>query len=203
MHLTCLDLLLLNLSQPWDTSTIVSLFSWLPAANFFSLAHAGLLCAYAILWSAKHLGREYNPNWSVSVFGLLISKGSSYPNLPELSFVFYNVKPIRIQSLPPKPAHLGYPLRLSVGGGGGFCFILFCFCFDHAACWILVPWPGVEPGPLAVKAQNPNHCITKKFLALSFFLSSKHPDFFPVPCLFFSPGTQKFLLRICSLATNK
>lgn len=34
MHLTCLDLLLLNLPQPWDTGTIISLFAWLSAAIF-------------------------------------------------------------------------------------------------------------------------------------------------------------------------
>ena len=30
----------------------------------------------------------------------------------------------------------------------------------HAACGILVPWPGTEPGPLAVRAQSPNYWTT-------------------------------------------
>ena len=34
-----------------------------------------------------------------------------------------------------------------------FCFILILY---GAACGILVPWPGVEPTPLAVKVQSPN-----------------------------------------------
>ena len=33
---------------------------------------------------------------------------------------------------------------------------------------ILVPQPGTEAGPLAVKAQNPNHCITREFPNVSF-----------------------------------
>ena len=28
---------------------------------------------------------------------------------------------------------------------------------------ILVPWPGIEPGPLAVEAQSPNHWTTREF----------------------------------------
>lgn len=32
------------------------------------------------------------------------------------------------------------------------CFFLFVFCFFvRAACGILVLWPGIEPGPLAVE----------------------------------------------------
>ena len=32
----------------------------------------------------------------------------------------------------------------------------------HTACRILVPWPGVEPSPLAVKVQSPNHWTTRE-----------------------------------------
>ena len=32
------------------------------------------------------------------------------------------------------------------------------------ACGILVPWPGIEPGPAAVKAQSPNYWATREFL---------------------------------------
>ena len=31
------------------------------------------------------------------------------------------------------------------------------------ACGILVPWPGIEPKPLAVKAQSLNHRTTREF----------------------------------------
>ena len=33
----------------------------------------------------------------------------------------------------------------------------FCFLLHHTACGILTSQPGIEPGPLAVKAQSPNH----------------------------------------------
>ena len=36
-------------------------------------------------------------------------------------------------------------------------FVLFCFWPHHVACRVLVPRPGIEPRPLAVKAQRPNH----------------------------------------------
>ena len=31
------------------------------------------------------------------------------------------------------------------------------------ACGILVPQPGIEPVPLAVEVQSPNHWTTRKF----------------------------------------
>ena len=33
----------------------------------------------------------------------------------------------------------------------------YLFRLHHAACGILVPRPGIEPGPPAVEAQNLNH----------------------------------------------
>ena len=32
-----------------------------------------------------------------------------------------------------------------------------------AACGILVPWPGIEPSPSAVKAPSPNHWTAREF----------------------------------------
>ena len=29
-------------------------------------------------------------------------------------------------------------------------------------CGILVPWPGIEPGPPVVEAQNPNHWTARE-----------------------------------------
>ena len=49
-------------------------------------------------------------------------------------------------------------------------FLLLLFLFVlllHAACGILVPWPGIEPGPLAVKVQRPNHWTTRVVPPLS------------------------------------
>ena len=41
--------------------------------------------------------------------------------------------------------------------------------FGHARrlVGILVPWPGIEPGPLAVKTQSPNHWTTSSVQLLS------------------------------------
>ena len=43
----------------------------------------------------------------------------------------------------------------------GIMFCLFLPC--SAACGILVPQPGIKPGPLAVKMQNSNHCTSREF----------------------------------------
>ena len=41
-----------------------------------------------------------------------------------------------------------------------FTYLLLVHC---AVCWILVPWPGIEPGPSAVKAQSPNYWFAREF----------------------------------------
>ena len=38
-------------------------------------------------------------------------------------------------------------------------FLFVCFWLCRAACGMLVPWPGIEPTPSAVRAPSPNHCI--------------------------------------------
>ena len=40
---------------------------------------------------------------------------------------------------------------------------LLILIFEAVACEILVPWPGIQPGPLAVRAQSPNHCSSREF----------------------------------------
>ena len=43
------------------------------------------------------------------------------------------------------------------------------FFWPHlAACEILVPQPGIEPGTLAVQAQSPNHWTAREFLIINF-----------------------------------
>ena len=37
------------------------------------------------------------------------------------------------------------------------------------ACRILVPRPGIEPGPPAVEAQGPNHWTTREYPILKIF----------------------------------
>ena len=56
-----------------------------------------------------------------------------------------------------------------------FCFV-FCFCFwlRYGACGILVPQPGIEPMPSAVKAWNPNYWTAREFpMACSLEMSSQ------------------------------
>ena len=58
-----------------------------------------------------------------------------------------------------------------------FYFCIFCFnvtLFIYwpccMACGILVPWPGMEPTPLAVEAWSLNHLTTRKSLLYTLFL---------------------------------
>ena len=53
-----------------------------------------------------------------------------------------------------------------------FCLFVCLFVFPQGACGIIVPGPGIEPGPWAVKAQNLNHSITREFHK-KLFLTSK------------------------------
>ena len=39
----------------------------------------------------------------------------------------------------------------------------FLFWPHHVVCGILVPWPGIEPGPSPVKVQGPNHWTAMEF----------------------------------------
>ena len=41
--------------------------------------------------------------------------------------------------------------------------LFFFFWLSHAACGILVPLPGIKPGPLAVKALSPNRWTAREF----------------------------------------
>ena len=49
--------------------------------------------------------------------------------------------------------------------------VLFCFGLHHTACGILVPQPGIEPGPSAVRARSLNHWTARELLSplISFF----------------------------------
>ena len=40
----------------------------------------------------------------------------------------------------------------------------------HKACGILVPRPGIEPGPSAVRAWSPNHWTAREFPKDSFII---------------------------------
>ena len=49
------------------------------------------------------------------------------------------------------------------GGGLGF------FWLHHVACGILVQQPGIEPGPLAVRALSPDHWTAREFPGVYYF----------------------------------
>ena len=57
----------------------------------------------------------------------------------------------------------------TLGRGGSFmaflregCSFFFSWPFS-LACWILFPWPGIEPRISAVRAWHPNPCTTLEF----------------------------------------
>ena len=45
----------------------------------------------------------------------------------------------------------------------------FSFRSHHEVCRILVPRPGIEPWPLAVKAPSPNHWTAREFPIIKYF----------------------------------
>ena len=47
----------------------------------------------------------------------------------------------------------------------------FFFWSYHMACGILVPSPGIKPGPLELVAWSPNHLTTREFQQLKLYLS--------------------------------
>ena len=58
------------------------------------------------------------------------------------------------------------PLHVSVGLSF-YCYYYFCPCC--ATCRNLVPRPGIEPGPLVVKALSPNHWMAWASLSCGFY----------------------------------
>ena len=65
-------------------------------------------------------------------------------------------------------------------------FFLKFFNF-FAACGILFPQPGMEPGPTALKARSPNHGTAREFPAQTYFkpasLLQERPCVCPAPLL--------------------
>ena len=54
--------------------------------------------------------------------------------------------------------------------------IFLFFFFGLAACGILVPPPGIEPGPLAVEVLSPNHWTAKELLGIVSFCPFSSPN---------------------------
>ena len=56
-----------------------------------------------------------------------------------------------------------------------FLFVCLFVCFwSRTACGILVPWPWIEPGPSAVKAQSPNHWTVRESPCLYLLYKWRH-----------------------------
>ena len=56
------------------------------------------------------------------------------------------------------------------------CLCIFLFGLCCMACRILVPQPGIQPGPLAGKAQGPNHWMASEF-SVSLWDTCHQPTF--------------------------
>ena len=52
----------------------------------------------------------------------------------------------------------------------------FFFLLHHLVCAFLVPWPGIKPRPVAVKARSPDHWASREFPAIRFLSSSLHQN---------------------------
>ena len=69
-----------------------------------------------------------------------------------------------------------------LGGWGGFWFCTFGPC--RMACRILVPYPGIHPGPPAVEARSPNQWTAREVPRVYFFFLTLQ-DFFYVAIIHF------------------
>ena len=78
-------------------------------------------------------------------------------------FIFFPFKEICPYTSYPEFLGINFPIMF-------FVLSLF-FWLHHTACGILIPWPGIEPGPLAVKAWSPNHGTTRELPPIMFFLN--------------------------------
>ena len=64
-----------------------------------------------------------------------------------------------------------FPLELASPFFLNCIFCLFIYLLHHTACGILVPQPGIELGPSAVRVQSSNHWTTREFPASHIQLS--------------------------------
>ena len=97
------------------------------------------------------------------------------------------LQPINILSYPTNSLE-----RVVCNGGHSPIFLcifvlmyFFFFFWPHCtACGILIPWPGIQPGPMAVKVQSPNHWTAREFPNILFLLFTIHV-FFLVCCILY------------------
>ena len=70
---------------------------------------------------------------------------------------------ISINIMIPAENKMGLYICVYVSKKPGMKFVCFVFWLCSEAYGILVPQPGTELGPTAVKAQSPNHWIAREF----------------------------------------
>ena len=91
------------------------------------------------------------PDFSILVRSTLITLFKTTTALPSpaLYFLFLHSTSVSSPSIIPWPPFFFWPSRM--------------------ACGILIHQPGIEPGPLAVRARSPNHGTAREFPILWFF----------------------------------
>ena len=146
---------------------------WELLSNLYLLQHWHLLVQHQ---QVTHLVGDQGEPGGLPSTGLLksrtrlkrISSSSSFALIEKLISYWYlfflslRLKGILLQ------ASLKYPIKVTIFFFLSHCFImpyLFIFLWLHCmASGILVPGPGVEPGPSAVKAPVPNGWTARKSL---------------------------------------
>lgn len=117
MLLTCLNLLLQNLSQLWRAGTILLLRFYEFQLPLSQLGPRKSSLYLAVLWSAKHLGRGYNSVWrsplsSAFLFPRLLSTFNFQLFCLPLVLSSETSSPQRFKLCHLKCAHIEYALSI-------------------------------------------------------------------------------------------
>ena len=96
-------------------------------------------------------------SWEISVSEYMKNTGENLEELIEIFVIF--IKCI----LYTHTIIIIYQVPFQVNKKGQNFYFTFFFWLHNVANGILVPWPGIEPGPSAVKAWIPNHSTTREF----------------------------------------
>ena len=81
-----------------------------------------------------------------------------------------------------------------------FCCCCFVFRTHHEAYGILVPWPGIEPMPSAVKMWSPNHWTSREFPIAHFILEPKGKKVLIQPGIWVTGILKKDLKKFADLS---
>ena len=130
-------------------------------------SHLDLLHCRQILYHLSHQGSPWGP-WGHKELDTTGHMSTKYPILIRQSVRCWEVLGL------PALVWLAFVSLLT------FCcrclyflFVFLCIWLSCVACGILVPPPGIKPGPLAIKAWSPNHWTAREFLRLLSFTFCK------------------------------